>query len=52
MLDQSRRHLEDFDQMVARSSTPLEVIEVMLAKYPGYGNRYTLFRAAFTQFLP
>jgi hypothetical protein len=51
VLDQSSRYLEDFDQTVARSSTPLEVIEGMLAKYPGYGNRYTPFRAAFTQFL-
>jgi len=26
------------------------VIDVMLAKYPAYGNRYTLSAAAFTQF--
>jgi glyoxylase-like metal-dependent hydrolase (beta-lactamase superfamily II) len=50
VLDQSRRYIEDFDQTVADSSTPQEVIEAMLAKYPGYGNRYTLFTAAFTQF--
>jgi glyoxylase-like metal-dependent hydrolase (beta-lactamase superfamily II) len=50
VLDQSRRYIEDFDQTVAKSSTPLEVIDVMLAKYPAYGNRYTLFAAAFTQF--
>src|SRR5262249_12129353 len=50
VLDQSRRYIEDFDQTVARSSTPLEVIDVMLAKYPAYGNRYTLFAAAVTQF--
>jgi glyoxylase-like metal-dependent hydrolase (beta-lactamase superfamily II) len=50
VLDQSRRYLEDFDQAVARSSTPTEVIDVMLARYPGYGNRYTLFHAASTQF--
>jgi glyoxylase-like metal-dependent hydrolase (beta-lactamase superfamily II) len=49
LLDQSRRYLEDFEQAVATSSTPLEVIDIMLAKYPGYGNRYTLFRAAFSQ---
>jgi hypothetical protein len=50
LLDQSRRYIEDFDQTVAKSSTPREVIDVMLAKYPAYGNRYTLFAAAFTQF--
>jgi glyoxylase-like metal-dependent hydrolase (beta-lactamase superfamily II) len=50
VLDQSRRYLEDFGQAVAKSSTPLEVFDVMLAKYPGHGNRYTLFAAASTQF--
>lgn len=50
VLDQSRRYIEDFDQTVAKSSTPAEVIDVMLAKYPDYGNRYTLFTAASTQF--
>ena len=52
VLDQSRRYLEDFDQTVAKSSTPRQVIDVMLAKYPGYGNRYTLFAAAASQFPP
>jgi glyoxylase-like metal-dependent hydrolase (beta-lactamase superfamily II) len=52
VLDQSRRYIEDFDQTVAKSSTPAEVIDAMLAKYPGYGNRYTLFAAASTQFSP
>jgi glyoxylase-like metal-dependent hydrolase (beta-lactamase superfamily II) len=52
VLDQSRRYIEDFDQTVAKSSTPTEVIDVMLAKYPAYGNRYTLFTAASTQFPP
>jgi glyoxylase-like metal-dependent hydrolase (beta-lactamase superfamily II) len=50
VLDQSRRYIEDFGQTVARSSTPLEVIDAMLAKYPAYGNRYTLFASASTQF--
>jgi glyoxylase-like metal-dependent hydrolase (beta-lactamase superfamily II) len=50
VLDQSCRYIEDFDQAVAKSSTPREVIDVMLAKYPAYGNRYTLFAAASTQF--
>jgi glyoxylase-like metal-dependent hydrolase (beta-lactamase superfamily II) len=50
VLDQSRRYIEDFDQTVTKSSTPAEVIDAMLAKYPNYGNRYTLFAAASTQF--
>jgi len=37
-------------QAVAGSGTPREVIDAMLAKYPGYGNRYTLFAAAASQF--
>ncbi len=52
VLDQSRRYIEDFDQTVAKSSTPQEVIDAMLAMYPAYGNRYTLFVAAFSQFSP
>ena len=50
VLDQSRRYIEDFEQAVGKSSTPLEVIEAMLAKYPAFGNRYTLFAAAVSQF--
>jgi glyoxylase-like metal-dependent hydrolase (beta-lactamase superfamily II) len=50
VLDQSRRYIEDFEQAVDTSGTPLELIDRMLAKYPTYGNRYTLFTAAFTQF--
>jgi glyoxylase-like metal-dependent hydrolase (beta-lactamase superfamily II) len=49
VLDQSRRYIEDFDQALATSGTPREVIDAMLAKYPAYGNRYTLFAAAFSQ---
>ena len=52
VLDQSRRYIEDFGQTMAKSSTPPEVIDAMLAKYPAYGNRYTLFIAAFSQFPP
>ena len=50
VLDQSRRYIEDFDDAVATSGTPGEVIDLMLAKYPTYGNRYTLFIAAVSQF--
>jgi glyoxylase-like metal-dependent hydrolase (beta-lactamase superfamily II) len=50
VLDQSRRYLEDFDDTVATSSTPAEVFDEMVTKYPTYGNRYTLFAAANSQF--
>lgn len=50
VLDQSRRYLEDFEQVVAKSEGPREVIDEMLAKYPNHGNRYTLFLAASSQF--
>jgi glyoxylase-like metal-dependent hydrolase (beta-lactamase superfamily II) len=50
VLDQSRRYIEDFDQALAKFSTPVEVIDAMLTKYPTYGNRYTLFASAFSQF--
>jgi glyoxylase-like metal-dependent hydrolase (beta-lactamase superfamily II) len=50
VLDQSRRYIEDFEQALATSGTPRELFEEMLAKYPTYGNRYTLFLAASSQF--
>jgi glyoxylase-like metal-dependent hydrolase (beta-lactamase superfamily II) len=50
VLDQSRRYIEDFEQAVATSSTPPELIDRMLTRYPAFGNRYTLFAAAATQF--
>jgi len=50
VLDQSRRYVEDFEHAVTTSRTPPAVINTMLAKYPAYGNRYSLFAAASTQF--
>jgi glyoxylase-like metal-dependent hydrolase (beta-lactamase superfamily II) len=50
VLDQSRRYLEDFDQVVAAAGSSAEVFDKMLAKYPAYGNRHTLFMAAGSQF--
>jgi glyoxylase-like metal-dependent hydrolase (beta-lactamase superfamily II) len=50
VLDQSRRYIEDFDRTVTKSSTPHEVIDAILAMYPAWGNRYTLFVAARSQF--
>ena len=39
-----------FEQALATSGTPHELFEEMLARYPTYGNRYTLFLAASSQF--
>ena len=50
VLDQSRRYLEDFETALAESGTPHELMNAMLAKYPDFGNRYTLFAGAFSQF--
>jgi glyoxylase-like metal-dependent hydrolase (beta-lactamase superfamily II) len=50
LLDQSRGYIEDFDRAVARSSSAPEVIDTMMAKYSHYGNPYTLFVGAYSQF--
>jgi len=50
ILDQSRHYLEDFDQAVARAGSAAQVIDAMMAKYAAYGNPYTLFAAAASQF--
>ncbi|MEU7812966.1 MBL fold metallo-hydrolase [Pseudonocardia sp. NPDC049154] len=50
VLDQSRHHIEDFDHLAAKSATAPDLIDEMLTRYPTYGNRYTLFLAASTQF--
>jgi hypothetical protein len=48
--DQPRRYIEDFEQAAPSASTPRAVIDAMVAKYPAFGNRYTVFAAAFSQF--
>jgi glyoxylase-like metal-dependent hydrolase (beta-lactamase superfamily II) len=50
ILGQSRGYLEDFDRAVSRSSSTSEVIDVMMKKYSTYGNPYTLFASAASQF--
>ena len=50
VLDQSRRYIEDFESALAKSGSPQELMDVMLATYPDFGNRYTLFAAAYSQF--
>ena len=50
VLAQSRRYIEDFDQIVAGSGTPDAVVGAMLDRYPGYGNLPTLLASAYSQF--
>jgi glyoxylase-like metal-dependent hydrolase (beta-lactamase superfamily II) len=50
ILDQSRGYLEDFNQAVARAGSGGEVIEAMNKKYSSFGNPYTLFASAYSQF--
>lgn len=49
LLSQTRQYIHDFDQAVAASSSGQEVVSRMTAKYPGLGNPYTLWLAAYTQ---
>jgi glyoxylase-like metal-dependent hydrolase (beta-lactamase superfamily II) len=50
VLDQSRQYLEDFEIALSKSSSPPEVIAAMTEKYSAYGNPYTLFVSAYSQF--
>jgi glyoxylase-like metal-dependent hydrolase (beta-lactamase superfamily II) len=50
VLDQSRRYIEDFDDVVAMSGTSAQVYDDMVARCPDYGNRFALFTATATQF--
>jgi glyoxylase-like metal-dependent hydrolase (beta-lactamase superfamily II) len=50
LMDQSRHYIEDFDRAVARSGSGQEVIDIMMEKYSRYGNPFTLFAAAHSQF--
>jgi hypothetical protein len=46
----SRNYIEDFDKVLARAGSAPEVIDAMMEKYSTYGNPYTLFAAAWSQF--
>ena len=50
ILDQSRTYIEDFEKALATASSAPEVIKSMMEKYGSYGNPYTLFAAAWSQF--
>jgi glyoxylase-like metal-dependent hydrolase (beta-lactamase superfamily II) len=49
-ITQSRDYVEAFDQAVARSSSARSVIDEMMSTFPDYGNPYTLFVSAHSQF--
>jgi glyoxylase-like metal-dependent hydrolase (beta-lactamase superfamily II) len=50
ILDQSRSYLEDFQRAVEHAGSAPEIIDAMMQKYSAYGNPYTLFAAAWSQF--
>jgi glyoxylase-like metal-dependent hydrolase (beta-lactamase superfamily II) len=49
-VSQSRRYIEDFDRAVSHCTTGAEVIETMTRDYGHFGNPYTLFVSAHSQF--
>jgi glyoxylase-like metal-dependent hydrolase (beta-lactamase superfamily II) len=49
-LAQSRDYIEAFDRAVARSSSARDVVNEMTSIFPGYGNPYSLFVSAHSQY--
>jgi glyoxylase-like metal-dependent hydrolase (beta-lactamase superfamily II) len=47
---QSRDYIEAFDEAVARSSSAHGVVDEMTSAFPDYGNLYTLFVSAHSQY--
>jgi glyoxylase-like metal-dependent hydrolase (beta-lactamase superfamily II) len=47
---QSRRYIEAFDQAVTKSSSAGDIISEMTSRFPNYGNPYTLFVSAHSQY--
>lgn len=50
VLDGSRRYVQDFEEAVASSGGPEELIAAMLVRHGALGNPYTLWVAAHSQF--
>ena len=46
-IGECRRYIADFEAALARSSTPAELIDQMMAAYPDLANPYTLWVAAY-----
>jgi hypothetical protein len=49
-LAQSRRYIEDFDRAVASSTSASQLIDTMMNTYSDFGNPYTVFLSAHSQF--
>jgi hypothetical protein len=49
-LAQSRDYIEAFDRAVVRSSSARDVVNEMTSIFPGYGNPYSLFVSAHSQY--
>jgi glyoxylase-like metal-dependent hydrolase (beta-lactamase superfamily II) len=49
-LAQSRRYVQDFDRAVQSSTSASQLIATMMNTYSGFGNPYTLFLSAHSQF--
>ena len=49
-LKQSRQYIEDFDRVVQSSASASQVVDAMMSNYAGFGNPYTLFVSAHSQF--
>lgn len=50
VLDESRRYLQDFGAAAESSGSPAELIATMLQRYGAFGNEYSLWLAAYSQF--
>jgi glyoxylase-like metal-dependent hydrolase (beta-lactamase superfamily II) len=50
LLDQTRSYLADFDQAAATADDSAELVAAMLDRYGSFGNEYTLWVAAGSQF--
>jgi hypothetical protein len=49
-LAQSRRYIEDFEYALQSSGSASQLIDTMMSSYRTYGNPYTLFLSAHSQF--
>jgi glyoxylase-like metal-dependent hydrolase (beta-lactamase superfamily II) len=50
VLDESRTYIHDFEAALASSTSPQELINIMMSKHGHLANPYTLWLAAFDQF--
>jgi hypothetical protein len=49
-LAQSRDYVTAFDEAVSKSSSAQDIITDMTSRFPNYGNPYTLFVSAHSQY--